>query len=62
VRLDCLDNQDLQKLSLFNSYGFVNCVTESTYFAGGLLDGVARRRDLLSSLVTRYDPSLSSPS
>jgi len=44
---------------LFDSYGFLNCVTESTHIAGGLLDVVAIRRDLPLPLVTLYDPGLS---
>jgi len=60
VRLDRLDDRDSQKLSgLFDSYGFLNCVTESTHIAGGLLDVVASRRDLPLPLVTLFAPGLS---
>jgi len=60
VRLDRLDDRDSQKLTgLFDSYGFLNCVTESTHIAGGLIDVVASRRDLPLPLVTLYDPGLS---
>jgi len=60
VRLDRLDDRDSQKLTgLFDSYGFLNCVTESTHIAGGLLDVVASHRDLPFPLVTLYDPGLS---
>jgi len=39
------------------SYGFLNCVTESTHIA--ILDIVTSHRDLPLSLVTLYDPGLS---
>jgi len=60
VQLDRLDNRDSQKLTgLFDSYGFLNCVTESTDIAGGFLDVVTSRRDLPLPLVTLYYPGLS---
>jgi len=47
VRLDRLDDRNSQKLmGLFDSHRLVNCVTESTHVAGGLLDVEASRRDL----------------
>jgi len=60
MRLYRLYDCDSQTLAgLFDSYGFVNCVTESSHVAGSLLDVVASYRDLPSPLVIFYDPGLS---
>jgi len=43
VQLDRLDDRDSQKLSgLFDSYGFLNCFTESTDIAGASLTSICR--------------------
>jgi hypothetical protein len=60
VRLDRPDDRDCQRLTdLFEVYGFVARVSESTHASGGLLDIVASRRDLPPPSVTVYDPGLS---